>query len=565
MQITSQRGRARKAFVLLVLLALSLATGTTVFAQDDSGDGVDHSAFPQLEGPFASAPEVTAACLTCHAETGEEVMGTTHWTWEYESAATGETLGKRNVINNYCVSVTPNEPRCTSCHVGYGWTDDSFDFSDANNIDCLVCHESTGTYKKFPTAAGHPVYEPTQFGGKDWAPPDLAAVAQSVGSPSRANCGACHFTGGGGADVKHGDLDTTLVTPGFELDVHMDAEGLNFSCQTCHVTEKHEIAGSRYEADATSATTCQSCHEAAPHAEEALNTHTARVACQTCHVPEFARVNPTMMTWDWTVAGERNDDNSIKIVSDEATGKHTYDSRKGAFTWEANVVPEYRWFDGSFDYSLFEEGVDPEVGFIINEVQGSRENPDARIWPFKQFTGLQPYDAGNNVIAPLNLFPKPDDADTAFWKNWDLELAVEGGLAAWGQEYSGEMGFIESEMYWPLTHMVAPAEQALECTACHAEDGRIDFASLGYSDEEVARLTTFPPAEEEMEEVAEEAPAAEEEEAAPAEEAEPAAEAEAEAVESTTSAAPSPVIYVVAVVVVVAIVAGVVISQRRKE
>ena len=31
------------------------------------------------------------------------------------------------------------------CHAGYGWVDDSFDFSKRENVDCLVCHERTRT------------------------------------------------------------------------------------------------------------------------------------------------------------------------------------------------------------------------------------------------------------------------------------------------------------------------------------------------------------------------------------------------------------------------------------
>jgi hypothetical protein len=49
-----------------------------------------------------------------------------------------------------------NEPRCTSCHAGYGWTDMNYDFTKQDNVDCLACHDNTGTYKKFGTDAGHP-------------------------------------------------------------------------------------------------------------------------------------------------------------------------------------------------------------------------------------------------------------------------------------------------------------------------------------------------------------------------------------------------------------------------
>jgi cytochrome c peroxidase len=54
------------------------------------------------------------------------------------------------------MSIISNEARCTSCHAGYGWKDATFDFTDMTKIDCLVCHDTTGTYKKIPTAAGMP-------------------------------------------------------------------------------------------------------------------------------------------------------------------------------------------------------------------------------------------------------------------------------------------------------------------------------------------------------------------------------------------------------------------------
>jgi hypothetical protein len=63
-----------------------------------------------------------------------------------------------------------------------------------------------------------------------------------------------------------------------------------------------------------------------------------------------------------------------------------------------------------------------------------------------------------------------------------------------GAPFSGEYGFVETAMYWPITHMVAPAEDALECNDCHtAENGRLDFIALGYSEDEAHRLTHFPP------------------------------------------------------------------------
>ena len=38
-------------------------------------------------------------------------------------------------------------------------------------------------------------------------------------------------------------------------------------------------------------------------------------------------------------------------------------------------------------------------------------------------------------------------------------------------------------------HQVAPAGEALYCNDCHVPDGRLDFAALGYSPEQVSVLT----------------------------------------------------------------------------
>ena len=57
--------------------------------------------------------------------------------------------------------------------------------------------------------------------GNYWPPVDLLQVARNVGKTSRATYCACHFYGGGGDAVKHGDLDSSLTQPTRELDVHM--------------------------------------------------------------------------------------------------------------------------------------------------------------------------------------------------------------------------------------------------------------------------------------------------------------------------------------------------------
>ena len=102
-------------------------------------------------------------------------MATAHWTWEsqpyqLEGRDGPVTVGKKNAINNFCIGIQGNWPGCTSCHAGYGWEDANFDFNQEQNVDCLVCHDNTGTYVK--GYAGLPVEGV-----------DLLDVARSVANP----------------------------------------------------------------------------------------------------------------------------------------------------------------------------------------------------------------------------------------------------------------------------------------------------------------------------------------------------------------------------------------------
>lgn len=469
-----------------------LQDGLLLPQQQTTDPSIDHSLFPVLNQEFATGPDVTRACLNCHSSAAQEVMATTHWTWEYTDPVTGEVLGKKHVINNYCIAVATNEPLCTSCHIGYGWTDKTFDFTAQENVDCLVCHDTTGTYKKFPTDAGHPAYVQKEFpAGVVWESVNLSNVAKKVGLTSRATCGSCHFFGGGDDAVKHGDLDTSLLNPTRELDVHMDAEGLNYNCTECHKSDGHVVPGTRYTMTMADRDSCDSCHTSTPHSNEMIDRHIARIACQTCHIPTYARGGQaTQMYWDWSKAGEKNPDGSLKIVTNE-DGDVTYDTRKGEMVWETNVVPEYIWFNGTVEYVALDDKIDPTQMVTLNKHLGERSEPEARIFPVKVFTAMQPYDSGNNTLVVPHLYGS-DEA--AYWETYDWNAAIAYGMEYVGAEYSGEYGFVETEMYWIESHMVAPAENSLVCQDCHtAEGGRLDFAALGYNETEVTRLTNFPP------------------------------------------------------------------------
>jgi octaheme c-type cytochrome (tetrathionate reductase family) len=478
--------------VAVAALAPASAPASAPVAKKIHGTA-DHSKFKELQKKFASGPEVTTACLSCHTEAAKQVQHTKHWTWEYTDPKTGQKLGKKNVINNYCTTPISNEKDCMACHAGYGWKDATFDFKVEENVDCLVCHESTGTYRKLPGDAGHPIYARKEFplgSGKFVEPVDLAKAAQSVVMPTRSNCGTCHFNGAGGDGTKHGDLDSSLKMPGKYIDVHMDAKGLNFNCVTCHETQSHEVSGSRYQMPAgmtgpartrgkkeVSPEACQSCHSDKPHKEnflnaERLNTHTDKLACETCHIPLMSRSGVgTEKSWDWSTAGTMGPDGKPRFTKDSA-GHRAFDSKKGTFTWDSYLIPEYRWFNGHFSYKAMGDKIDPTKVVEINHPDGTPGAADSRIWPMKVHRGKQSYDSVNNYLLVVHTAGEPDD-ETALWINYKWPAAIETGMKTAGLPYSGKYGFVSTEMNWPIAHMVAPKQDALGCADCHAEEGRL--------------------------------------------------------------------------------------------
>lgn len=483
----SVQDRSRFQGIGILLLMLVAAVGIQVSTAHPGT--ADHSQFDILKQDFASGPDVTKACLTCHTEAAKQVHKTIHWTWICPKSVAPQ-VGKAIVVNNFCIALQSNERRCTSCHAGYGWEDQDFDFSSEENVDCLVCHDQTGEYEKFPAGAGHPVYEPTEFGGKTWQPPDLSKVAQSVGRPSRHNCGVCHFYGGGGEGVKHADLDESLENPRRSLDVHMDREGPNMQCVDCHTTKNHEISGRCYAVPAAerhdfhlpisddNRITCVSCHSDEPHPEnEKLNDHIDKVACQTCHIPYAAREKATKHWWDWSKAG-RLDENGQKITITDSAGNIVYSSQKGEFAWSKNFVPEYFWFNGSAVNTLVTDFIDDSKPVPINRLRGSIDDPNSRIYPVKVHRGKQVYDPVNKrLVVPKLYGPK---GSGAYWSDFDWHESVKVGMEYVDLPWSGEVGFVETEMFWPITHMVAPAEDAVGCAECHSSDGRLASLSGFY-------------------------------------------------------------------------------------
>lgn len=424
---------------------------------------VDHRDI--VKGPFKTGQDVTRACLACHKDAASDVMKTSHWTWESKPVsvpwrAQPVSIGKANQINNFCIGAQGNENKCTACHAGYGWEAGRAEQQKhPENVDCLACHADPGLYGK-------------GLWGNPAPSVDLLAAARSVRATTRENCGKCHFDGGGGNGVKHGDLDQSLYFPGRSLDVHMGGK-LNLQCSDCHVTQRHQIRGrliaDNYTIDSAEQVSCEQCHTGSIHRDQRIGTHLRAVACQTCHVTALAREEPTKVAWDWSKAGQagRQDDH------------YTYLKIKGEFSYESNLTPTYLWFNGSNEYRyLLGDPIARQGTTYINKPAGSIRDANARIFPFKVHVARQPYDKVNGYL----LQPVTAGKD-GYWTHFNWDRAFELAAPITGLAYSGQHGFTETTMYWASAHMVQPAESALQCDACHSatgKPGRLDWAALGY-------------------------------------------------------------------------------------
>jgi hypothetical protein len=513
---------------------------------------------------LASGPAVTAECVKCHAHQAMEMMQTQHWTWkgptpqlqalggdfqlaEPLAALNPGNIGKANLINNFCVAVASNEKRCDQCHAGYGgdpdttkpqvsaraYTTETSSIPLEHRIDCLVCHSAPSAgYKKDLKNFGLPATTVNLS----------AAAAAIVGTPTRENCGVCHFYAGGGDNVKL--MGSSLKNPTADLDVHM---GRGMTCAGCHAEPGHQFKGAGIHVPSNTArASCEDCHDKTTAAFTAVATHRAShlaaLACQTCHIPAFSRGQFGKMDWDWSTAGDktRGTNGVVKeIVNDagepvaEGTEVVTYDYIKGDFLWQRNVKPAYAWYNGkmthvtAMDKGAFsvETGTTTEDGdrITLGMPLGSAADATAKIYPFKLMRGRQAVyvDGASSFVLVPNVFgpagfwgviqsagytydpatgnyttdavttPTPLDA---LWSTNLTTGAKKAGQipadAATLEKYAGEgtvgWDWRYTKLYMDMNHEVAPKAQAIgaggNCAACHTTGTPvIDWMQLGYT------------------------------------------------------------------------------------
>jgi len=490
----------------LPTIALAKSSGTDNFGKFEKStlitpqDFIEHAASTEVDihDLFFELREYegTKSCLLCHEDEGIQMLDSAHFKWQGLSTKLigmeDEIHGKNDLLNNFCIANATNEPRCTQCHAGYGYKDASYDFTNPENVDCLVCHDQTRTYKKGKKTAGMP--DPSV---------DLQAVARSIRigvEPTRKACISCHSHAGGGDNVKHGDLSSDIVNTTREYDVHMGTDGGNMTCTACHGGNhdpktgdlNHGIAGMPlHSVNEGEMKQCADCHgdrkriHAGTSVEDMLVNETwhDRLACQVCHIPAIARKISTKTEWYWADAGQ----NISPIPVDPATGRPTYDKLKGTFVWKNNVRPTLRYSNGMWDRKVVlanDKYVEEPIS--LGHPVGDYTDPNAMIYPYKLMKGNQVVDPVTKTILVPHLFGT-QSGPNPYWGKWDWNNAIIDAAAYTGQDYSGTYAFADTTMLLSVNHEVAPKEMALgsgemptSCMDCHQSD-MVDWGSLGWS------------------------------------------------------------------------------------
>lgn len=408
---------------------------------------------PPAPHQFIEAYEGPATCAACHGDVADDVAHSVHFTWEGKLdhyspvAGTVARINWLSILNEQLEIVGG----CGRCHIGDGTMPASgaASLQDKAGIDCLICHSPVyDTSLRFPVQGEDGQWQMTQD--------RTLLAARQAQRPTDANCLLCHQNVGVGSMTQLGrEVLPAADTHGEAglADVHVNA---GMTCVDCHASDDHRMLGfgpniwSRDLPDQR--LLCDTCHTAAPHDDPLLNQH-VRLDCRTCHVTATGG----LVARDWTAEPEYDPVTELySPIGDQRPAN--------------SVAPVYGWYNGA----PYQPG---------QPWPGSRSDTTARLQPFKEFTALAPADASSGQPIPLKLDP--------FYMAGDLEQAIAQGVDESGMDYSGSWQPQESVALLQLSHGVVDGSGALNCQDCHRPDGVMDFASLGYTDAEVALFTSI--------------------------------------------------------------------------
>jgi hypothetical protein len=453
-------------------IAINATTTLKYFARDTAGnkEPVKSQTYTISSNPHANLTWTGyGMCQECHTTQAQAMYQSVHYQWQGSAAemTTGPaTQGKMDAIdgssalNAYCINIQGNWGPCGACHAGTGAKPVATATPSAAQlatIDCLMCHaDATNAPYSRVRNASTGLFEPA-------ADIDMDLVVQKASSkPTRTNCLGCHARAGGGDAVKRGDIALASGTTADDLyDVHMATDRGNLSCQSCHTTANHRVAGRGSDLrpeDSTAEISCSTsaCHSgktslSSGHSSSDISHHVGRVACQTCHIPTYAKnANDTAATEatethrDWQVAEWNAALNRYEPTPTKAN----------------DLKPRYAFWDGtSWGNNAFDAAVlDPATGnYSVSRPNGAINGAaGTKLYPFKYKTASQPLAGGKLVTL----------STATYFASGNYDQAVLDGMAYMG--IAGDYTTVTTDELQVLNHQVSPASgNALACAACH--------------------------------------------------------------------------------------------------
>ncbi len=398
-------------------------------------------------------------CEVCHPGKAKEFIGTVHWTHaskvdHVDDVKPNEEVGMKNrnytmcngndIVNNL-KEIPPNEKGktkfsgCNSCHPGDHASDVGSTGPAAEAaVDCLLCHSVKYDFSKrkpIKRADGIVII------GQDRS----VEAAANLGKPSNKTCMTCHEAAGGGVLVKRG----------FAMTANADVHAANkMVCVDCHITKNHKIPTgfdpNNWAHDGIRISCVGQCHTEKPHKDAEIDQHSSKIACQTCHIPKTGGAFAKDFT-KWSKL-----DNGFYEPS---TLKKEINETSPVYAWYNLTVANRPEFIGP---------------------KGSRTDGKSKIYPFKVFQGKAYYNKKTGKLLSMDFAPPSATGDT-------LAGVASAAKILGITDYEPVPGW--QTIYFGSNHQVAPKKNALSCANCHAPNGILNFRELGYSNEEIDKLT----------------------------------------------------------------------------
>jgi hypothetical protein len=445
----------RLGIMAAVIFCTALTAATATAAEHPGKQSLAKSGY---QGP--------QTCEECHPGTAKAFLDTVHW--KHASKVTNvdgldpkKEYGMNNRIYVMCngndivnnLKEIPKSPEtgktkfagCNTCHPGNHLSNVGSTGAEAEQaIDCLICHSSDYDFrqrKPYKDAQGRVVM------GQDRS----TKAALALGKPTAKNCMVCHEAAGGGVVIKRGFAFTK------ENDVHA-AKGM--VCVDCHKAKDHRMPTgldpNNWANDGLLLSCADlSCHGVKPHKDADLNRHVAHIACQTCHIPRtggaFAK--------DFTVWAQTPD----KFYEPTTLKKEANDT-----------TPVYAWYNGTV----------MNTPHLIGP-KGNRQDGKSKITPFKIFQGKAYFNAENGQLLSMDFAPPMASGDT--------RAGVESAAKTLGMKNPAQVAKNAvagwQTIYFGSNHLVTRTK-ALYCANCHAPNGVLNLKGLGYTDQEILKLTS---------------------------------------------------------------------------